>query len=64
VDVTSTGGADRCSMQSNSNVLNQALRGSAEISSLLGDIHPEKRGSPGKHFFAFFAMVYRVLISI
>jgi hypothetical protein len=51
-------------MQSNSNVLNQALRGSAEISSLLGDIHPEKRGLPGKHFFAFFAMVYRVLISI
>jgi hypothetical protein len=51
-------------MQSNSNVLNQALRGSAEISSLLGDIHPEKRGLPGKHFFAFFAMVYCVLISI
>jgi hypothetical protein len=50
MEITSCSGTDRCNIQSNRKVLNQqSFRTSTDMmSSLLGEIHPEKRGSPGK----------------
>ena len=47
-DVASGGGTARCNMQSNNEVFKKASCESLEVSSVHGESHPAKRGSPGK----------------
>jgi hypothetical protein len=47
-DVASGGGTARCSMQSNNEVFKKASCESREVSSVHGESHVPKRGSPGK----------------